>query len=55
MQKLLNVEIDWDGEVEADCVQGPRCRVLEVKVAKPLKKINPGKAGGADSARRPGR
>ena len=33
MEKLLNVENDWDGEVDYPQVTGPRCLILEEEVA----------------------
>ena len=46
MEKLLNVENKWDGEVDVGSVQGPSCRITEEEVKKALKKMKPGKAGG---------
>ena len=33
MEKLLNVENDWDGEVDCPEVMGPRCLISEEEVA----------------------
>ena len=46
MEKLLDVENDWDKEVECDSVQGPCCRITEEEVAKALKQMKFRKAAG---------
>ena len=46
MEKLLNVENEWDKQVECDLVQGPSCRIEEEEVAKALKCMKKGKAAG---------
>ena len=46
MEKLLNVENDWDKEVECDSVQGPCCRITEEEVVTALKQMKFGKAAG---------
>ena len=46
MEKLLNIENQWDGEVECDKIQGPCCQVTEEEVSKALKRMAPGKAAG---------
>ena len=46
MEKLLNVENIWDGEVECDLIKGPSCRIAEENVVKPLNHSNTGKAAG---------
>ena len=33
MEKLLNVENDWDGEVDCPEVMGPHCLISELEVA----------------------
>ena len=33
MEKLLNVENDWDGEVDCPEVMGPHCLIMEEEVA----------------------
>ena len=37
MEKLLNVENDWDGEVDCPEVMGPHCLISEEKVQQLLK------------------
>jgi len=46
MEKLLNVENDWDQETTADCIQGPRGQVTQEEVKQALKSTALGKAGG---------
>ena len=45
MEKLLNVEIDWDGEVDCPEVMGPHCLISEEEVAAAIK----GKKNGESS------
>ena len=37
MEKLLNVENDWDGEVDCPELMGPCCLILEEEVAAAIK------------------
>ena len=37
MEKLLNVENDWDGEVGCPDVLGPHCHISEEEVAAAIK------------------
>ena len=37
MEKLLNVENDWDGEVDCHEVMGPHCLISEEEVAAAIK------------------
>ena len=37
MVKLLNVENDWDGEVECPEVMGPRCLISEKEISTAIK------------------
>ena len=37
MEKLLNVENDWDGEVDCTEVMGPCCLISEEVVASAIK------------------
>ena len=37
MEKLVNVENDWDGEVDCPEVMGPHCLILEEEVAASIK------------------
>ena len=46
MEKLLNVENDWDGEVDCPEVMGPCCFISEEEVAADIKGLNMGKAAG---------
>ena len=46
MEKLLNVENDWDGEVDCPEVMGPRCLISEEGVAAAIKGLKMGKAAG---------
>ena len=39
MEKLLNVENDWDGEVDCPEVMGPHCLISEEEVAAAIKSI----------------
>ena len=45
MEKLLNVENDWDGEVDCLEVMGPHCLISE-EVAAAMKGLKIGKAAG---------
>ena len=44
MEKLLNVENDWDVEVDCPEVMGPCCLISEEKVAAAIKGLKMGKA-----------
>ena len=46
MEKLLNVENDWDGEVDCPEVMGPHCLISEEKVAAATKGSKIGKVAG---------
>ena len=46
MEKLLNVENDWDGEVDCPEVVGPRCPISEEEVSAANKGLKMGKAAG---------
>ena len=46
MEKLLNVENDWDGEVDFPEVMWPRCLILEEEIAAAIKGLKIGKAAG---------
>ena len=46
MDKLLNIENDWDGEVDCPEVMGPRCLISEEEVATAIKGLKMGKAAG---------
>ena len=43
MEKLLNVENDWDGEVDCPEVMGPHCLISEEEVAAVIKGLKIGK------------
>ena len=43
MEKLLNVENDWDGEVDCTEVMGPCCLIYEKEVASAIKALKMGK------------
>ena len=47
IEKLLNVENDWDGEVDCPEVMGPHCLILEEEVAAAIKGLKIGKAAGS--------
>ena len=44
--KLLNVEHDWDGEVDCPEVMGPCCLISEEDVAAAIKGLKIGKSAG---------
>ena len=46
MEKLLNVENDWDSEVDCPEVMGAHCLILEEEVAATIKGLKIGKAAG---------
>ena len=46
MAKLLNVENDWDGEVDCPEMMGPHCLISEEEVAAAIKGLKIGKAAG---------
>ena len=45
-EKLLNVENDWDGEVDCPEVMGPHCLISEEEVAAAIKGLKIGNAAG---------
>ena len=46
MEKLLNIEKDWDGEVDCPEVMGPCCLISEEEVEAVIKGLIIGKAAG---------
>ena len=46
MENLLNVENDWDGEVDCPEGMGPHCIIPEEEVAAAIKGLKIGKAAG---------
>ena len=46
MEKLLNVENDWDGILEADIVEGPCELISEREVEEAIRNMKVGKAAG---------
>ena len=40
MEKLLNIENDWDGEVDCPEVMGPRCLISEEEVTAAILRIH---------------
>ena len=46
MEKLLNVDNDWDGEVDCPEVMGPHCLISEEEVAAAIKGLNIRKVAG---------
>ena len=46
IEKLLNVENDWDGDVDCPEVMGPHCLISEEEVAAAIKGLKIGKAAG---------
>ncbi len=46
MEKLLNVENEWDGDVVADIVEGPPDRIREREVREAINESKTGKAKG---------
>ncbi len=46
MEKLLNVENEWDGDVVADIVEGPPDRISEMEVREAINESKTGKARG---------
>ena len=44
MEKLLNVENDWDGEVDCPGLMGPCCLISEEEVEAAIKGLKIGKA-----------
>ena len=46
MDKFLNVENDWDGEVVCLEVMGPFCLISQQEVAATIKELKMGKAAG---------
>ena len=45
-EKLLNVETEWDGEVDGPEMMGPLCLISEKEVAAAIKGLKIGKAAG---------
>ena len=45
-ERLMNVENDWDGVMEADMVEGPRERITEEEVKRTIRQMKIGKAAG---------
>ena len=43
MEKLLNIENDWDGDVDCPKVMGPCCLISEEEVAAAIKGLKWGK------------
>ena len=39
MEKLLNVKIDWDGELDCPEMMVPRCLISEEEVAAAIKRL----------------
>ena len=46
MERLLNIENDWDGVLEGDKVEGPCELINEKEVEEAIKVMKAGKAGG---------
>ena len=46
IEKLLNVEHDWDGDVDCPQVMGPCHLISEEEVAAAIKRLKIGKAAG---------
>ena len=46
MERIMNVENDWDKNVEGDAVEGPVVSVCREEVIQALNEINTGKALG---------
>ena len=46
MEKLLNVENEWDGIVDCDKTHGPCCQITKAEVTKALHEMKQGKAAG---------
>ena len=46
MERLLNIENDWDGVLERDKVEGPCELINEKEVEEAIKVMQAGKAGG---------
>ena len=51
MEKLLNVENDWDGEVDCPEMMGPHGLISEEEVAVAIKGFKIGKAAGGFGSR----
>ena len=47
MEKLLNLENDWDGEVDCPEVMGPHCLISEEEVVVAIKGLKIGKTAGS--------
>ena len=45
MERLLNIENDWDGVLEGDKVEGPCELINEKEVEEAIKAMKAGKAG----------
>ena len=46
MERLLNVENDWDGDVDCDKVEGECCPIMTTEVVKAVRAMKEGKAAG---------
>ena len=46
MEKLLNEENEWDGEVGAEKKEGPECEISKEEVEKVMRRMKTGKAAG---------
>ena len=46
MEKLLNEENEWDGEVEAGKKEGPECKICKEEVEWVMRRMKTGKAAG---------
>ena len=46
MEKLLNVENDWDGDVDCPEVMGPCCLISKEEVAAAIQGLKLGKSDG---------
>ena len=46
MERLLNIENDWDGVLEGEKVEGPCALINEKEVEEAIKVMKAGKAGG---------
>ena len=46
MEKLMNEENEWDGVVDCEPIQGPKCQLSESEFEKALTKCSSGKAAG---------
>ena len=46
MEKLLNEENQWDGEVEGEIKEGPECEINKEEVSRAMRRLGRGKAAG---------